>query len=102
MRDKARKFAHISRWEQANRNSKIDQLIQEIHHNRALKEETKVKRDAAAKRKRAQSEGGDDEQRMRTHEERQKIRKDTLENFVEPTRKLPTALEENVRENRLG
>jgi hypothetical protein len=101
MRDKARKFAHISRWEQANRNSKIDKLIQEIHHNRALKEETKVKRAAAAKRKRAESEG-DAVNRMRTHEERQQIRKHTLDNFVEPTRKLPTALEENIRENRLG
>jgi hypothetical protein len=103
MRDKAKKFSHISRWEQANRSPKIKQLVIDIHERRSLTKETKEKRAQTAKRKRQESSGEDqeDNKRMRTEEERKKIRSDTLENYINPVDKLPTALQENIRESRL-
>jgi hypothetical protein len=103
MRDKAKKFSHISRWEQANRSPKIKQLVIDIHERRSLTKETKEKRAQTAKRKRQEKSGEDKEEnkRMRTEEERKKIRSDTLETYINPDNKLPTALQENVRESRL-
>ena len=106
MQDMARKFAHISRWEQANRNARTDALVHKIHESLAIKQETKDKR-IDTKRKREELAEQDDSVinrkiRKLPNEQRQKNRKDTLEGFVAPTKKLPTALEENIRENRLG
>ena len=103
MRDKAKRFSHISRWEQANRSPKIKQLVIDIHQRRSLSKETKEKRDQTAKRKRQEKSGEEqeDNKRMRTEEERKKIRSDTLETYINPDDKLPTALQEDIRESRL-
>ena len=66
-----------------------------------MKQETKNKRETSAKRKRLEASDGQDHGQKRpcSNEEQRRIRYATLKSFIIPNATLPTALQENVREN---
>ena len=97
LREKAKQFSHISRWEQANRSPKIEKVIEGIKKSRELPEATKEKRMIGVKRKREEKVGTNIMTRL---EDREEIRIKTMHEFQPPTNRLPTAMEENIRENR--
>jgi hypothetical protein len=93
MREKARRFVTISRWEQMNRNPTVMKIAQDIKTEFALttvtKNKRKANRDAKSRAKK----------RNMTHEQREAARKQAMEEFTAPAELIPTADQENYKEH---
>jgi hypothetical protein len=92
MRERAKRFISISKWEQMNRNPEVVSIQQNIKQEFKLAEETKQKRKATR----------DDNPRATkknmTHVQREKARMEAVKAFTAPNEQIPTADQENYLE----
>ena len=101
-RDRARRYAYESRWEQQNRVANVKEIQEEVRQKTALSESTAAKRRTSRRRRddaeeEQQQQSG--RQRLNDSQDRAELRERVLASWQgKQPRKLPTAEEMNTRD----